>query len=40
VAGARRLIMNSVLSTPVPSGMRVSAAYPAEESARGLVGDF
>src|SRR5262245_33622644 len=32
-AGATRLILNSVVRTPAPGGMRLSAAYPAAESA-------
>jgi hypothetical protein len=36
-AGARRLILNSVVRTPVPAGMRVSAAYPAAVSAMTLT---
>ena len=35
--GARRLILNSVVRTPVPAGMSVSAAYPAAVSPMALT---
>jgi hypothetical protein len=35
-AGAMRLILNSAVNTPLPRGVRLSAAYPAAVSAMAL----